>query len=107
LENESLSFDRNLCCIRLGNDELNGKDIAELKEVITKAPEAEEKTYTMVEQMPQFPGGDRELLSFIAKNLHYPTIAQEKGIQGKVFVRFVVSAYLFPSSEVCSAWYTA
>ena len=75
-----------------GNDELNGKDIAELKEVITKAPEAEEKTYTMVEQMPQFPGGDRELLSFIAKNLHYPTIAQEKGIQGKVFVRFVVSA---------------
>lgn len=44
-----------------GNDELNGKDIAELKEVITKAPEAEEKTYTMVEQMPQFPGGDREL----------------------------------------------
>ena len=75
-----------------GNDELNGKDIAELKEVITKAPEAEEKTYTMVEQMPQFPGGDRELLSFIAKNLHYPTIAQENGIQGKVFVRFVVSA---------------
>mgnify|MGYP000591654406 CR=1 FL=1 len=42
--------------------------------------------------MPQFPGGDRELLSFIAKNLHYPTIAQENGIQGKVFVRFVVSA---------------
>lgn len=32
------------------------------------------------------------MLSFIAKNLHYPTIAQEKGIQGKVFVRFVVSA---------------
>ena len=29
-----------------GNDELNGKDIAELKEVITKAPEAEEKPYT-------------------------------------------------------------
>ena len=75
-----------------GNDELNGKDIAELKEVITKAPEAEEKPYTMVEQMPQFPGGDRELLSFIAKNLRYPTIAQENGIQGKVFVRFVVSA---------------
>ena len=37
----------------------------------------------MVEQMPQFPGGDRELLSFIAKNLRYPTIAQENGIQGK------------------------
>lgn len=75
-----------------GNDELNGKDIAELKEVITKAPEPEEKPYTMVEQMPQFPGGDKELLSYISKNLHYPTIAAENGIQGKVFVRFVVSA---------------
>jgi periplasmic protein TonB len=69
-----------------GNDELNGKDIAELKEVITKAPEAEEKPYTMVEQMPQFPGGDRELLSFIAKNLHYPTIAQENGHHYTTFV---------------------
>lgn len=42
--------------------------------------------------MPQFPGGDKELLSYIAKNLHYPVIAAENGIQGKVFVRFVVSA---------------
>lgn len=75
-----------------GNDELNGKDIAELKEVITKAPEPKEQPYTMVEQMPQFPGGDKELLSYIAKNLHYPVIAAENGIQGKVFVRFVVSA---------------
>ena len=74
-----------------GNDELNGKDIAELKEVITKAPEVEEKPFTMVEQMPQFPGGDRELLSFIAKNLRYPTVSQENGIQGKVIIRFVVS----------------
>lgn len=74
-----------------GNDELNGKDIAELTEVITQAPE-EEKPYTMVEQMPQFPGGDKELLSYIAKTLRYPTIAQENGIQGRVIVRFVVSA---------------
>lgn len=75
-----------------GNDELNGKDIADLKEVITQAPVEEEKPYVAVEQMPQFPGGDAELLSFISKNLHYPTIAQENGIQGKVYIRFVVSA---------------
>ena len=74
-----------------GNDELNGKDIADLKEVITQAPVEEEKPYVAVEQMPQFPGGDTELLSFIAKNLHYPTIAQENGVQGKVYIRFVVS----------------
>ena len=41
-----------------GNDELHGKDIAELKEVIVNKDESE-KPYTMVEQMPQFPGGDR------------------------------------------------
>lgn len=73
-----------------GNDELHGKDIADLKEVITQAPE-EEKPYVAVEQMPEFPGGPGELLSFIAKNLKYPTIAQENGIQGKVYIRFVVT----------------
>lgn len=74
-----------------GNDELNGKDIADLKEVITQEPVAEEKPYVTVEQMPQFPGGDAELLGFIAKSLHYPAIAQENGVQGKVYIRFVVS----------------
>ena len=75
-----------------GNDELNGKDIAELKEVIVKTAEPETKPYTMVEQMPQFPGGQKELLAYIANNLRYPPIAAENGVQGKVFVRFVVSA---------------
>lgn len=62
-----------------GNDELNGKDIADLQEVITQAPETQKKEepYTMVEQMPQFPGGPAELLKYIAKNLKYPVIAQE------------------------------
>lgn len=76
-----------------GNDELNGKDIADLKQAITTAPEVqEEKPYTMVEEMPRFPGGDAELLKYIAKNLRYPVIVQENGIQGRVFIRFVVSA---------------
>ena len=75
-----------------GNDELNGKDIAELKEVIVKTAEPENKPYTVVEQMPQFPGGNGELLSYIAKNLKYPAISAENGVQGKVFIRFVVTA---------------
>lgn len=76
-----------------GNDELNGKDIADLQEVITQTPEVQkEEPYDMVEQMPQFPGGPAELLKYIAKNLKYPIIAQENGIQGKVILRFVVNA---------------
>ena len=73
-----------------GNDELNGQDIADLQEVITQAPEEEEEVFTMVEQMPQFPGGNTELLKYISKNVRYPAIAQENGIEGRVIVRFVV-----------------
>lgn len=53
--------------------------------------EQNEKVYETAEQMPQFPGGEVELLGYINKNLKYPVIAQENGIQGKVILRFVVS----------------
>jgi len=46
--------------------------------------------YMTVEEMPEFPGGVNELVSFVARNLRYPGEAQRKGIQGKVFVGFVV-----------------
>lgn len=75
-----------------GNDELNGKDIAELNDVIVKSTEGDRKPYTLVEQMPQFPGGEKVLMEYIAENLHYPTISAENGVQGKVYIRFVVSA---------------
>jgi len=52
--------------------------------------EVEEKVYAVVEQMPQFPGGESAMLSTIGQNLKYPVIAQENGIQGKVIVRFLV-----------------
>jgi TonB family protein len=38
----------------------------------------------------EFPGGQKELLNFIAKNLKYPDIAKEKGYQGIVFLSFIV-----------------
>ncbi|MDF1673998.1 MAG: energy transducer TonB [Vicingaceae bacterium] len=43
-----------------------------------------------VETMPDFPGGEQAMMKFIIKNIEYPTIAQENGISGKVFIRFVV-----------------
>ncbi|HIT82834.1 MAG TPA: energy transducer TonB [Candidatus Avibacteroides faecavium] len=75
-----------------GNDELNGADIADLQETITQAPVEEEKPYVHVEQMPEFPGGQQALLQYIAKELKYPVIAQENGIEGMVVVQFVVKA---------------
>lgn len=52
--------------------------------------EAKEETLTVVDVMPQYPGGDRELLKFIAQSIKYPTDAQEAGVQGCVICSFVV-----------------
>ena len=48
------------------------------------------KVFTVVEQMPSFPGGDAALMSYLANNIHYPTVAAENGVQGHVVVGFVV-----------------
>jgi TonB family protein len=51
---------------------------------------AQEEVYFIVEEMPDFPGGQLALRKFIAQQIKYPAVAREKGIQGKVFVNFVV-----------------
>ena len=48
--------------------------------------------FVVVEQMPVYPGGDQALFDEIIKNLTYPPEAKEQGIQGKVILRFVVTA---------------
>ena len=48
------------------------------------------KVFTVVEQMPSFPGGDAALMSYLANNIHYPTVAAKNGVQGRVVVGFVV-----------------
>lgn len=76
-----------------GTDDLN--IVREHKnEVIVedKKPEpVEDKVFTSVEQMPQFPGGDVALLKYISDHIKYPTIAMENNVQGKVVVQFVVT----------------
>lgn len=46
--------------------------------------------YSIVEEMPEYPGGDKALRNEIAEKIKYPEEARKKGIQGKVFVTFVV-----------------
>ena len=50
----------------------------------------EQEIFQIVEEMPSYPGGDQKLMEFVAKNIKYPQIARETGIQGRVFVGFVV-----------------
>jgi len=52
----------------------------------------EEEAFTVVEEMPKFPGGEAKLMKYLAGELKYPEEAKEKGIQGTVFVQFTVSS---------------
>lgn len=47
--------------------------------------------FVAVEQMPNFPGGNVKLMEYIGSHLQYPKVAQDKGIQGRVIVSFVVN----------------
>lgn len=48
------------------------------------------KVYQVVEQMPQFPGGQAAMMKFIADSLRYPSVSCEHRIEGRVVVQFVV-----------------
>jgi protein TonB len=50
----------------------------------------EGKVFTVVEEMPTFPGGEEELFKYLQKGIKYPAIARENNITGRVYVTFVV-----------------
>ncbi|KRO64864.1 MAG: energy transducer TonB [Cryomorphaceae bacterium BACL11 MAG-121015-bin20] len=52
--------------------------------------ESDEEFFMVVENMPEFPGGDAGLMKYIQKNVKYPPIAKEYNITGKVYVSFIV-----------------
>lgn len=59
--------------------------------VVTEEKEVEEaEIFTVVEESPGFPGGDEARIKFLQENIKYPTMARESGIQGTVYVTFVV-----------------
>jgi len=49
-----------------------------------------EPVFTVVEKMPGYPGGDEARIAFLGQNIKYPEQAKKNGVQGKVFVTFVV-----------------
>jgi len=53
-------------------------------------PEVIEKVFTIVEQNPAFPGGQKAMYDFLNKNINYPSQARRMGIDGRVFVQFII-----------------
>lgn len=49
------------------------------------------QVFMVVEEMPVFPGGDAALQKYLSTSVKYPVIAQENGIQGKVYIQFVIN----------------
>ena len=66
-------------------------DISDDVPIVVEEPEEEQTVFQVVENMPEFPGGTQKLLEYLKKNIKYPTICQEQGIQGRVVVQFVVN----------------
>ena len=59
--------------------------------VMKKEEPKEPEIFVVVEEMPTFPGGDKALYEFLAKNIKYPAVAKDNGIEGKVYIKFVVN----------------
>ena len=75
-----------------GNDEAGG-EVLKAKEVIAQPEppkEEETKVFDVVEVIPSFPGGQGALFEWLSKNIKYPVVAEENGVQGRVIVTFVV-----------------
>jgi len=67
----------------------DGVNIDELNEITNVVPE---EIFVYVPVKARFPGGDAAMMKWLNENINYPMVAAEGGIQGKVFVNFIVRA---------------
>jgi protein TonB len=78
-------------------DDVNGSDAPDLPGTgpgsgVVEPPKGPDHTttFTTVEINPSFPGGEAALVKFLQKNIHYPRMAAENDIMGRVSVQFIV-----------------
>ena len=70
----------------------NRRKVAAVGEVKHTQPSDTTRVYQVVEQMPEFPGGQNGLMTFLRNSIIYPQEARDANIQGKCFVTFVVDS---------------
>jgi len=79
----------------LGDEEMDvNANVNESDAIVVNTDEEKDEeveVFVIAEKMPEYPGGDLGLRTFIAQNVKYPNIARENDIHGKVYVRFVVN----------------
>lgn len=75
--------------IDVGADE--DTEVQEYEPVVMEEEEKkEEKIFVVVEEQPSFPGGETARMKYLRDNIEYPQLARESGIEGTVYVTFVV-----------------
>ena len=60
-------------------------------EILEVTEPDENSIFQVVETQPEFPGGIAELMKYLQKNMRYPKVCKEQGLQGRVIVQFVVN----------------
>jgi protein TonB len=76
-----------------GNDAVEGTGAVIFEdpvEEVLKTQGTEDVIFTVVEQQAEFPGGFEAMGKFLAKNMKYPAVARRMGIEGSVYVSFVI-----------------
>ena len=68
----------------------NSEQHIEVPKAVEEAPQ--EETFVIVEKMPEFPGGQAALMQYLSSNIKYPEECRKMGVEGKVFVKFIVDA---------------
>ena len=80
----------NISCSSEASKTDDVKEKADVVEVPIDKSTTKDEAFAVVEQMPEFPGGMKELMTFLKDNIQYPKAAQDKKVQGRVIVQFVV-----------------
>ena len=79
-----------LALLAFANPTTETADELELVVVAYNEPEVPQDVYESVEQMPEFPGGQAEMMKFLAQNIQYPINAARNNVEGRVVLQFVV-----------------
>lgn len=85
----------NISCSQGASEKQDAKEevVAPVSPEAKEAPAdstAKEEVFMVAEQMPEFPGGMKEMLKFLQENVKYPVNAIKNNVQGRVIVQFVV-----------------
>ena len=76
--------------LELEDTEMDEDTEIEIQEIEEEEEYVEPEIFTIVEENAEFPGGEAAMNKFLGENLKYPKMAQDAGIQGIVYVTFVV-----------------